>query len=312
MNKFSAAKFVNIGASLHWYGELPEMGKWDDQTRDSAKKFGIRLSNSLEEIGCHIAADAAARFSHSVPDKFGIRPASELRPRADELKNTIFSEMNRQLFLWVPPERARYYEYPTDVKKWDETERAIEGPIAARFKNAANEIYSARRCYAVAQWTPCVFHLMRACEVGLKALYKTLNISRPRLSDSWGNLLRPMDEQLQKRPTDRYGEWAKQPDFFDHATNDVRAIKRVSRDTTMHIDANYDESGARKALDAVTSFFVCTSQRNLTRMARFILSLSFFHSSSDVACGSCAAYARSSTAVRAFESRHAGLKSRAL
>lgn len=149
MNKFSAAKFVNIGASLHWYGELPEMGKWDDQTRESAEKFAIRLSNWLEEIGCHIAADAAARFSHSVPDKFGIRPASELRPRADELKNTIFSEMNRQLFLWVPPERARYYEYPTDVKQWDETERAIEGPIAARFKNAANEIYSARRCYAV-------------------------------------------------------------------------------------------------------------------------------------------------------------------
>jgi len=106
---------------------------------------------------------------------------------------------------------------------------------------------------------PCVFHLMRACEVGLKALYKTLNIPRPRLSDSWGNLLRPMDEQLQKRPTDRYGEWAKQPDFFDHATNDVRAIKRVWRDTTMHIDANYDESGARKALDA--SFFVHLSEK---------------------------------------------------
>lgn len=261
MNKFSAEIYVSIGSSLRWFSSLVEKGQWDEQTRHAAERFGLRLSDDLREIGCNIAAAAAGRFAGDVPDQFGIRPITDLKPRAEELESIIVSEMATHLFLWVPPERARYYEYPAHMKEWNETERAIEGPIGARFKYAANEIYSARRCFALAQWTPCVFHLMRACEAGIKALYKTLNTPAPKLSDSWGNLLKPMDEQLKKNPPDRSGEWAKHPDFFDHATNDVRAIKRAWRDTTMHIEANYDESGARKALDAVTSFFTHLSEK---------------------------------------------------
>ena len=208
-----------------------------------------------------MSAQAAIRFASEIPDKFGITPPTDLKPRATELQSMIFDEMNGQLFLWVPHERARFYEYPADVKKWDDTERAIEGPIAGRFRTASNEIYSARRCYALGQWTPCIFHLMRACEVGIKALYKTLNRPAPKLSDSWGNMLKPMDEQLQKNSVERDGEWAKHPDFFDHATNDIRAIKRAWRDATMHVEANYDESGARKALDAVTSFFIHLAEK---------------------------------------------------
>jgi len=261
MNTFSAGLFVNIGASLEWFSALPETGQWKESTRESAERFADKIAKDLRDIGCDIAARAAVRFGNEVPDKFGIRPVTDLKPRARELQSIIADEMNRHLFFWVPPERARFYEYPQNTNKWDETEKAIDGQISNRFKKAATEILSARKCYAVAQYTPCVFHLMRACEAGIKALYKTLDIPAPKLSDSWGNLLKPMDEQLKKNPLDRYGEWAKQPDFFDHATNDVRAIKRAWRDTTMHIEANYDESGARKALDAVTSFFVHLSAR---------------------------------------------------
>ncbi len=255
MNKFSAELFVNIGASLHWFGTLPEKGEWTKETSESAQRFGESIQRDLREIGCEIAARAAGRFGWE-----NFKP-TDVEPRARELQSIIFDEMAQHLFLWVPSERARFYEYPEDRNKWNETEKAVDGQISNRFKKAASEILSARKCYAVAQYTPCVFHLMRACETGLKALYKTLNIPAPKLSDSWGNLLRPMDEQLKENPPDRYGEWAKQPDFFDHATNDVRAIKRAWRDTTMHIEANYDESGARKALDAVTSFFVHLSGR---------------------------------------------------
>ena len=255
MNKFSAELFINIGSSLQWFGTLSDAGKWDEKTHQAAIKFGETIRSQLREIGCEIAARAAGRFGWQ-----SFKP-SDVEPLARELRNIIFDEMNQQLFLWVPQDRAKFYEYPQHVRDWDETQRAIEGPIAGRFKNAANEIYSARKCYALARWTACVFHLMRACEVGIKAIYKTLNIPPPRLADSWGNLLKPMDEQLQKKPSDRYGEWANHPGFFDHATNDVRAIKRAWRDTTMHVETNYDESGARKALDAVTSFFVHVSEK---------------------------------------------------
>jgi hypothetical protein len=258
MNKFSAEMFINIGSSLEWYGNFAREGQWDRSKKEMGERMGFHVAEDLERIGCEIARDAANRFAL---DLSIIKSPEEVRTLTANLRDIIHSEMSRQLFLWVPPECARFYEFPEDVKKWDETERAIAGPIAGRFKKASDEIYSARRCYALGQWTPCVFHLMRACEVGIKALYKTLNEPGPRLTDSWGNMLKPMDAQLQKKGNERYGEWAKHPDFFDHATNDVRAIKRAWRDKTMHIEANYDESGARKALDAVTSFFIHLAEK---------------------------------------------------
>jgi len=258
MEKFSAEKYLNIGSALEWFGNEASQGRWNHLgTKEMAGRTAERLSSDLKEIGCKISAKAAMRFSADIS---GIKE-DYIQTRVRELKDVIYSEMSENLFLWIPPERAKYYGYPQHTKDWDETQRAIEGPIAGRFKTASNEIFSARICYAVAQWTACVFHLMRACEVGIKAIYKTLGIPAPRLSDSWGNLLRPMDEQLKKKPEDRYGDWAKYPEFFDHATNDVRSIKRTWRDSTMHVEAAYDEDSARKALDAVTSFFVTLSKK---------------------------------------------------
>jgi len=268
MNKFSAERYLSIGKSLEWFKGLTEKGMWEGEYggHSICRTMATKLSQDLLEIGCVISGEAAFRFATMIdhdkmPNTIFVMSGEEAKTRLDELGAVICDEMRRHLFFWVPPERAKFYEYPQDKNKWDETEKAIDGQISNRFKKAATEILSARKCYADAQYTPCVFHLMRACEAGIKALYQTLTVPAPKLSDSWGNLLKPMDEQLRKKPPDRYGEWAKQPDFFDPATNDIRAIKRAWRDTTMHIEANYDESGARKALDSVTSFFVHLSER---------------------------------------------------
>ncbi len=261
MNKFRAGLFVNIGASLQWFVGQVETGKWNESTREAGEHFGTGVAEDLRKIGCDVSAQAAIRFGSELPNKFGTRPITDLKPRAEELQMLIFDEMNKQLFLWVPPGRARYYEYPEDKSKWDETEKAIEGRIRDRFGKAATEINFARECFALARWTPCVFHLMRACEIGIKALHKTLNLPAPFLADSWGNLLKPMDKQLALAVSERFGEWATYPEFFDQATNDVRAIKRAWRDRTMHVESDYNESEARKALNAVTSFFEHSSAK---------------------------------------------------
>jgi hypothetical protein len=262
MNKFSAGIFVNIGSSVHWFSTLAESGQWDDSMPDTARRFGVSIAKDLKEIGCDVAAQAALRFADEIPylgSKH--RPLSDLKPRADELQNVIYDEMRRHLFFWVPPDKARYYDLPERVEDWDDTERILHNLIASRFMKALTEIVEARASYALDRNTGCVFHLMRACESGIKALYRTLNIPAPKLSDSWGNLLKPMDAQLALPPNQRHGYWATHPDFFYHATNDVRAIKRAWRDTTMHIESDYDQSGALKALGAVTSFFTHLAEK---------------------------------------------------
>jgi hypothetical protein len=255
MNKFSAGLFVNIGASLQWLVGQVETGKWDESTREAGERFGTGVAEDLRKIGCDVSAQAAIRFGSELPNKFRTRPITDLKPRAEELQSVIFDEMNKQLFLWVPPGRARYYEYPEDKSKWDEAEKAIEGRIRDRFGKASTEINLARECYALARWTPCVFHLMRACEIGIKALYKSLGQPPPSLASSWGKMIEPMDKQLALKVSQRHGDWATNPDFFYHATNDIRAIKLAWRDKTMHVESDYNEREARKALNAVTSFF---------------------------------------------------------
>jgi hypothetical protein len=254
------------GSAARWFSPLeiqftegPEKAA-GSKLRDSLTKHYAEMADFCEQFEMPVSKDGCLDIIRLLASKETSK-CRWLNSPTEELKQRVEIELKNKLFLWIPSDRARYYEYPKEVKDWDETEKAIDGLIAARFKKASNEILSARRCFSVSQWTASVFHLMRACESGIKALYKTLNISAPKLSDSWGNLLKPMDEQLKKNPTDRFGDWAKQPDFFDHATNDLRAIKRTWRDPTMHIDSTYDESGARKALDAVTSLFVTLSEK---------------------------------------------------
>jgi HEPN domain-containing protein len=261
MNKFGADVFLNTGAALQWLSSLSETVGRAESIRKLGEMFGDDAATDLRAIGCEVSANAVARFSADFFGKVAKRPLADLRSRAVELESVISDEMGKHLFFWVPSERARYYAFPEDTIKWNDTEKAIDGPISARFKKAATEILEARRSYAVGQYTPCVFHLMRACEVGIKAIYKTLGQAAPGLSDSWGNMLKPMDKQLALKPSDRHGDWAIHSAFFDHATNDVRAIKRAWRDTTMHIESDYNEGEALKALNAVTSFFVHLSEK---------------------------------------------------
>ena len=101
-----------------------------------------------------------------------------------ELQSVIFDEMQEHLIFWC--QSAPGYEFPEDTSKWNETEKALDGIIRDRFDKAVCEITDARICYALGRYTACVFHLMWASEVAIKAIYKTLGLSAPNLSDSWG------------------------------------------------------------------------------------------------------------------------------
>src|SRR5437870_2612849 len=121
MNKFSADEFVKIGAGLEWFGDLFEKGKWDNIAKDLGESMCNRLEGDLQAIGCGISAKAAHRLGF---DLAIMKSFADLKPRFSELKDVILDEMGQQLFLWVPSERARYYEYPEDTSKWNETEKA--------------------------------------------------------------------------------------------------------------------------------------------------------------------------------------------
>lgn len=122
-----------------------------------------------------------------------------------------------------------------------------------RFPRALREIEEASKCILYERGTACVFHVMRAVEVVLKATWKTLGLSPPKLSDSWGALLQPLDQQLQPllAPSARNPTWQSNLSFFSEVVADVRATKRCYRDTTMHVESTYTLEEARAIFNAV-------------------------------------------------------------
>lgn len=286
---------VKVGLSP-WLEHPFRLLSWLDMEKFSAESFHLIIQRlaEMQSAAYYHTNDAFARVSSEAVDRIKVlllpvvrtqcekiglrysikeidRIASEitsptltnrqLQVAMTSILNRIRDELEGTLFVWVAPECAGYFEYPSDTDKFDSDQKALAGFIRDRFQKAVNEIDEARTCYAVGRWTASVFHLMRACEVGIKSVYKTLGIASPKLSDSWGQMLKPMDEQLQKKPADRSGAWAAEPLFFDHITNDIRAVKRAWRDTTMHVESTYDQSGALKALNAVTSLFTHLAKR---------------------------------------------------
>jgi hypothetical protein len=186
----------------------------------------------------------ATEFRRRALEKYQTLTPQDLRYRVQNVIERYHDELAELVFLYVSPDMRLYYQVTTDP---------FGEECKVKFPSANSEIIEAYNCYAFERYTACVFHLMRACEVGIKALYKTLDITSPKLTDSWGNLLRPMDDELKKNPNDRCSAWSAEVEFFDNATNDVRAIKRAWRDSTMHIQSTYDDVSALKVLRAVES-----------------------------------------------------------
>jgi len=128
--------------------------------------------------------------------------------------------------------------------------------VIDRFPRAVQEIEEAAKCLLYERATPCVFHAMRAVEVVLKAAWKTLGLQPPKYSDSWGALLRPLDEQLEVKPKNPNPSWQANLPFFSGLVYDVRAAKRTYRDSTMHVESNYAPTDARAAFNATKTMVI--------------------------------------------------------
>ena len=74
-------------------------------------------------------------------------------------------------------------------------------------------------------------------------------------------MLEPMDEQLNPKTQKRNPDWVKESVFFNEVVNDLKSVKRVWRDTTMHVDKDYSEKEAARVFDAVESLMQHVAKR---------------------------------------------------
>ncbi|HEY3900687.1 MAG TPA: hypothetical protein VGM54_18910 [Chthoniobacter sp.] len=245
--KFSAEKFFHLGHSL---GDLERRfallhsGPVPDQTVESYDKYFSDCFSQCFAIGLRQSAKASERAIKGIRNE---RTAECIHHHLNAFAAIVHSEMEDALFWHVPVEFAEWYG--------KDAETILGTGAAARFKSARPEIEEAAKCFVLERPTACVFHLMRATEIVLKAVFKSGGWHPPKLAESWGAMMGPMDEQLQKPPKNPVPIWQSNIGFFSELVADLRAVKRAQRDTTMHVESTYTQSEARLILDGVVSLF---------------------------------------------------------
>lgn len=127
--------------------------------------------------------------------------------------------------------------------------------VATAFPDTAEDLEEAARCLALGRATACVFHLMRAVEVGVVALGHAVGIRKH--SPTWEAVLGAIDAKLNppKGSPKKTGRWRKDEPFYAEANAHLRSLKIAVRNPTMHRGNFYTEEKAREIYDASRALY---------------------------------------------------------
>ena len=125
--------------------------------------------------------------------------------------------------------------------------------VSKRFPKANVEFTRAGNCFAVEEYTACIFHLMRGLEQGLRALAKAVAVPFPKTYDqkTWGTLISDIQDKINKLPKTN-----KRFDFYNGAAAQFRFFKNAWRDYVMHTKEKhpYDYYEAARVMDHARDF----------------------------------------------------------
>jgi hypothetical protein len=207
--------------------------EWFNLTKKACEDLSLRLSAKQAERILTLLKNEPKRWE-------------EFFKATGELRGRIEDELSEILLLQVAPSRAELFGM---VNPFGDT-------VARQFPSVCLDAEEAAKCLALERNTACVFHLMRAMEVGLRALGKALNDPTldPARNPNWENILRRCDAELRKPLKDRSPEWSVDDEFFSAATANLRAVKDAWRNPSIHVGSMYDNERAADVFNVVKAF----------------------------------------------------------
>lgn len=242
MLKIHADQYIKLGRQITDLGGLLYMA--EDEPGDPGRPLSadeaqalkahlIEMSKLCGQLGLKIAKRQMDRAVSDPP-----RSSREF----DQAVSVMEHELEEQLFLFVPADRAAFYERPISFPS---------------FPNATKELVRAGNCFAASEDIACVFHCMRAVEIALRAVYSCLGLSLPATSNrSWGNYCNAIRDEIVRRGK----AWARAGEFQEILTTLVN-VKDGWRNSSLHVDASYSEEDAKRILAAVAFFIEKVSSR---------------------------------------------------
>jgi hypothetical protein len=152
-----------------------------------------------------------------------------------------------------------------------------------RFVSAHLDIKEAGNCLAAECSTACVFHLMRASEVGLRTLAKDRQIvfaDKPLDQKEWGQILGKLEEVVKSMRLANGNQWKEprfreaQIRFYNEVVQELRGFNEAWRRHVSHAraDAFYDRNDASDIMKHVRKFM----QKLATRISENKITLLYW------------------------------------
>jgi hypothetical protein len=205
MEKFSAQQFFEVATKLQWLIDFKYSESGDDNLDPGTTKVLIDwlkdLNDSCKAIGLRLSRKYCETTIADVNSK---KLFSALTKNIPELQHRIQDEMTENLFMFIPPDRAAYYNKPELLGK----------NTNARFSTIQYDVTEAGNCYASGRSTAVVFHLMRIMEVGVQEFGNKLGVVLVN-EKNWQNILDEINKAIraldQKAPPTKEfaGGWDK-------------------------------------------------------------------------------------------------------
>jgi hypothetical protein len=256
MNKFDGGKYLsvaaNLGATSAWLAQRPSVPMSAQNLANTEMQL-LERARECRDIGLVVTAKQFERAAASLADAqrapegmvFVFAQASIM---IDCLQNAMISEMENQLFLWMHPDRAVYFEQA----------ELFGHEVATQFPSTSRDVRSAGNCYASDNSTACVFHCMRVLEKGLYALANHLKIpfTVPVELQNWQNIIESIEKEILNREKTLPKGTAKTEElkFLSGAAAQFRYFKEAWRNHVAHSRVTYDDIEARRIMTHVHQF----------------------------------------------------------
>lgn len=218
--------------------------------QDAQQQVALQLKMVRESLGdLPLSEVVQAQFERTL-DKVQESPFApvEVTIYIREFHNNLVVELSSQCFFRLSPERCSLY---------DLNEPPFGQEVYDKFLDTQFDIEAAARCYALEEWTACVFHLMRVVEVGLHTLAKRLRVPMARDVDlkQWGEIIREIERAIKKiEGQKRTRARDEKLQFYSEAASNFQHFKNAWRNHVSHVRGKYLEREATTIWSHVQAF----------------------------------------------------------
>lgn len=207
------------------------------------------LASMADQLGMQVSLVSIRQLRDLLDD---VKRASVVGAQSQDialLPNLLISVLSRfpdeidsHIILHIPFQKSELFYNNSRISK----------NVVERYPDAVIYIQEAMNCYCLERYTACVFHSMRAVEVGLRATGKALGLNLAH--SNWGTLIDLVKTEIRDRNRSGDVGWPERRAMFQDVCASLQAMKDAWRNPTMHVERQYSENEAEHIMRVAMAF----------------------------------------------------------